>query len=336
MRTVLLAWLLVQSGMQLGATERAGLFSTTSMTGGKSFTGSRQVSHSRRKTKSHGKDSAVNNLKTSSYYILDVNSAADMSKIGVSKRTIVLLGHQMTTLPNGDDSNDEDSSNNADVTDGDDSDFEIAGDDTSSGIDSLIVTDDEDENIPSLGHVQQNGGEDDDNGDVGESANIDSSESGSNSDDNNDSIDDNEDIENSDDDVEEGADENDDEELSRKNNSNSISELKKLWRNLILTAKNDQLNESTKEILSAIQHQMNENGSVAVTSTESENYRNVPLSSVVAQFPLLLRANGTDSSSFNRQLESQLNDPLALGQRALWMDQEFALVLKGERAIQVY
>ena len=320
MITALLAWLIVQSLIQVKLIESVGVSSAAPLRGRSGFAGSKQVSHSWKKTKKREKKTNINSSKGPSYVIFDNDNTEDKTGEGVQIRTIVLIEQQMTTQLNEDQSNDDDSSNNTDMTDDDDSDFELANDDTTSSIDSLILTDEEDEedNIPSP----------DDNDVVGEILNIDS-ESDSNNDDNDDTTDDNEHITVDNDNLEEGVERDD--EGSDKNNSNSISELKKLWSNVILSAKNDQLNQRSQEILSAVQHQINENSSISESSRDIESYRNVPLVSVLSQFPILLRANGTDSASFNRQLESQLHDPLALGQRALWLDQEFALVLKGEK-----
>ena len=320
MITTLLAWLLIQSLMQIKLIESIGVPPPAPLIGRNGFTGSEQVSHSWKKTKKRETKTHIHSSKSSSYVIVNVDNTENESSEGVQMSTIVLIEQQMTTQLNKDQSSDDGSSNNTDMTDGDDSDFEVANDDTTSSVDNLILTEEEDEeeNIPSS----------DDNDVVGEILNIDS-ESDSNNDDNNDNTDDNEYFTADNDNLVEGVDDGD-EERSDKNNSKSISELKKLWRNLILTAKNDQLKERSQEILSAVQHQINENSSITGALGDIENYRNVPLSSILSQFPILLRANGTDSASFNRQLESQLHDPLALGQRALWLDQEFALVLKGE------
>ena len=321
MITALLAWLIVQSLIQVKLIESVGVSSAAPLRGRSGFAGSKQVSHSWKKTKKREKKTNINSSKGPSYVIFNNDNTEDKTGEGVQMRTIVLIEQQMTTQLNEDQSNDDDSSNNTDMTDDDDSDFELANDDTTSSVDSLILTEEEDEedNIPSP----------DDNDVVGEILNIDS-ESDSNNDDNDDTTDDNEHITVDNDNLEEGIGEGD-EEGSDKNNSKSISELKKLWSNVILSAKNDQLNQRSQEILSAVQHQINENSSISESSRDIESYRNVPLVSVLSQFPILLRANGTDSASFNRQLESQLHDPLALGQRALWLDQEFALVLKGEK-----
>lgn len=50
-----------------------------------------------------------------------------------------------------------------------------------------------------------------------------------------------------------------------------------------------------------------------------------------------LRANNTDKDALYRQLVSQFDDPLATGgRRALWLDQEFALNLKGLAVLAVH
>ena len=50
-----------------------------------------------------------------------------------------------------------------------------------------------------------------------------------------------------------------------------------------------------------------------------------------------LHANGTDRASFYRQLLAQFENPLLTGQRrALWLDREVALSLKGTASLALY
>ena len=110
--------------------------------------------------------------------------------------------------------------------------------------------------------------------------------------------------------------------------SNTISELKGLWKNFIALSRSSQLKKNMEEIEGALRQQISDNKNAS--DTDIEHYHNMPLPAILSYFPALSRANGTDSASFNRQLESQFLDPLGAGNnRAVWMDQEFALLLKG-------
>ena len=197
---------------------------------------------------------------------------------------------------------------------GDDSDFELGDEDVLNGEDDrdeLIFDgteeEDEGEDIPSLSVTdhEEDGEESEESEDLSD---LDATHGGNNDDnDSNDSNDNNDDsngvssTEETDTEIEEQSEEKEDPD-----GINSMAELKKLWRNVLHSAKSDQEKEASSELLSAIQHQINENSSLSESSRDIEKYRNLPLSAVLQQFPLLLRANGTDKRSFNRQLEAQL------------------------------
>ena len=335
MHTILLAWLLFQSAIQAGA--ETGKYTALSSLGRNSFGPSGHVSQQRRRQKRSKKETA----SYPTYTLFDIGSTQSEGKEFSGDRNIVMIEHQMRRHLFTDDSDGDDDNNNSDSADDDDSDFE-SGEEEQSGDDSdsvMLGMDEEGAGTFVLPPILPRGGGDDDNDNendidsdyVGEGEGVTTAvKIGPPSDDDNgDNTNDNDNVDDdSDEDVQESS--PDKEERSENSNSNSISELKKLWRNLIVTAKSDQYAENSKEILAAVQQQINENSSIALNSINIENYRNLPLSTVLSQFPLLLRANGTDSGSFHRQLESQLQDPLAVGQRALWLDQEFALVLKGD------
>jgi hypothetical protein len=279
-----------------------------------------------------------------SYLVFDVGGlkGKDCSDVehDVNSRTIVLIEHQMKRKLNGDDPNGDDDGNSEDVNEDDDSDFEVGEDEINGYDDAVTFREDEEEPLRSKSqskHVGTGGGGDDDNDNendgadsLGDSSSRTHRKSSFNNDDNRDDIDEADDPDFTDNEEET----NNVDDVRDINNSNSISELKTLWRNAITASRIEQQRQNSEEILKAIKHQISENKSISVTDIEA--YQQMPLSTILSQFPSLLRANGTDSASFHRQLESQFLDPVAVGNnRAVWMDQEFALVLKGISCIGI-
>lgn len=278
-----------------------------------------------------------------SYFVLDVGGlkGEDCSNVehDVNTRTIILIEHQMKRKLNGDDSNGDDDGNSEDVNDDDDSDFEVGEDEINGYDDAVTFREDEEEYLRTKSQTKRvgtGGGGDDDDNDGADSAGDSQNDrvhrkSNFNNDDNRDNIDENDDPDFTDNEEET----NNADDVRDTNNSNSISELKSLWRNAITASRIEQQRQNQEEVLKAINQQISENKSIAVTDIEA--YHQMPLSTIMSQFPALLRANGTDSASFHRQLESQFLDPVAVGNnRAVWMDQEFALVLKGNKHTHTY
>ena len=268
-------------------------------------------------------------VETSTYYsAFDVSSCLDdesrTSGVDRNVRNVILVEHQMSNNQKSDDDG------NSEDVNGDDSDFDIGEDDIDSSDGVVSYRDEEDEEddsntIRTHKKLVGTGGGGDDNNDSGDRSNnrINSRPSYDN-DDESDGIEDLDDFNDTDGDDSITA------AYDESKNSNSISELKGLWKNLILTAKAEQYKDNKDEVDRAVRQQINE--SKGDTGDDVDKYQDVPLSVVLSKFPALLRANGTDSASFHRQLESQFLDPVAVGSnRAVWMDQEFALVLKGNK-----
>lgn len=266
-------------------------------------------------------------VETSTYYsAFDAGNFLDdesrISGVDSNVRNVILVEHQISdNQKNDDDGNSEDMS-------GDDSDFDIGEDDIdgSDGVVSYRDEEDEEEDSNAIRTQKKlvgTGGGGDDNNDSGDRYNRINSRPSYDNDDENDDIEDHDDfnVTEGDDSITAAYDES--------KNSNSISQLKGLWKNFILTAKAEQYKDNKEEMNRALRQQINENKDS--TDDNIENYQDMPLSHILSKFPALLRANGTDSASFHRQLESQFLDPVAGGSnRAVWMDQEFALVLKGK------
>lgn len=272
-----------------------------------------------------------------SYLVLDVGGmkGKDCSDVehDANSRTIILIEHQMKRKLNGDDPNGDDDGNSEDVNEDDDSDFEVGEDEINGYDDAVTFREDEEESLRTKSqtkHVGTGGGGGDDDNDndgadrSGDSLNNRLRKPSFNNDDNRDNMDENDDPDFTDNEEEI----NNVDDVRDINNSNSITELKSLWRNAITASRIEQQKQNNEEILKAVKQQISENKSTLVTDIDA--YQQMPLSTILSQFPALLRANGTDSASFHRQLESQFLDPVAVGNnRAVWMDQEFALVLKG-------
>lgn len=281
--------------------------------------------------------SRKNPVLPKSYLVLDVGELTDEDSSNaehdVNTRTIILVEHQMKRKLNGDDPNGDDDGNSEDINDDDDSDFEVGEDEINSYDDAVAFREEEEEEdaLRTRSQTKQvgtgGGGDDDNDGTDSSGDNINNrmhKKSNLNNDDNRDNMDENDDPDFTD---------NEEEiinvdDIRDINNSNSISELKSLWRNAIIASRIEQQRQSYEEILKAVKQQISENKSISESDVEA--YQQMPLSTILAQFPALMRANGTDTASFHRQLESQFLDPVAVGSnRAVWMDQEFALVLKG-------
>jgi hypothetical protein len=121
---------------------------------------------------------------------------------------------------------------------------------------------------------------------------------------------------------------------------NTIAALKKIWKDTIRDSYTVQQTTKSHEIQSALAALVSlasaNTSSASVNASASSNINtdsdsNKSLQSLMSLYPSLLRSNGTSRPSFHRQLEAQFIDPVAVGGRALWMDQEFALILKGIR-----
>jgi hypothetical protein len=293
---------------------------------------------SRRKFSSMERNDCKTHPPAKSYLVFDVGGlkGTDCSDAehDVKSRTVILIEHQMKRKLNGDDPNGDDDGNSEDINEDDDSDFEVGEDEINGYDDAITFREDEEETHRTktqTKHVGSGGGGDDDNDNdydgadsSGDSSNRMHRKSSFNDDDNRDNIDDTDDPDFTDNDEET----NNADDVRDINNSNSISELKTLWRSAISASRIEQQRQNNEEILKAVKQQISDNKSISVTDIEA--YQQMPLSTILSQFPSLLRANGTDSASFHRQLESQFLDPVAVGNnRAVWMDQEFALVLKG-------
>lgn len=86
------------------------------------------------------------------------------------------------------------------------------------------------------------------------------------------------------------------EDASETKTHGTILELKNIWKEILNKAQTDLLRIANDEIQTAIQRHTGENSSIIIDQPKL-------LSSVLSQYPLLLRANGTDRASFHRQLE---------------------------------
>jgi hypothetical protein len=247
------------------------------------------------------------NSQTSKYFILETGQSDEKEGLNTLRKTIVIVDYQSKRKLTGDDSNDDDDD---DVNSEEDSDFDLEDDEGGEGMvtfeDQEDIDENEDVTVTSSGKLTF------DSGGGGDS--IDDSDDS----DDNDSLD----LDNDDTAVSENENEGD------TDNAKSISQLKTLWREVIRSCQNKQLEAKADEIAQAVASHLEGNNSLPVGVTIDVS-KAQPLSVILSLFPSLLRANGTNRASFHRQLEAQFTDPVAVGNRALWMDQEFALVLKG-------
>ena len=272
---------------------------------------------------SHKYTSSAGERQSEPYFLIDLKGFSQNTDLNSNdvknERTIIMVAHE--TRGKLENRNGDDGENSEDQNE-EDSDFEMEDDDANiDGNISYLEEDDEGMLMTSTpdGLVENLDDGDDDDDEGSDKRNRRSySLSGSPSDD-----DDNE-VDYTD---AEGRTTMDDVDKDS-SSSNTISELKGLWKNFISLSRTSQQKKNMEEIEGALRQQISDN--MNASDTDIELYQNMPLPAILSYFPALSRANGTDSASFNRQLESQFLDPLGAGNnRAVWMDQEFALLLKG-------
>lgn len=264
-----------------------------------------------------------------SYFLIDSKAFSqniDLNSNNVKiERTIIMIGQD--TRGKLENRNGDDGENSEDQNE-EDSDFEMEDDDANTD-ENISFLEDDDEGIlmttsqdEVIGGVDSGGDDDDEGSGKGNRKSRSLSDSPNDDDENN--------VDYSDAEVSSATNDVDKDRSS----SNTISELKGLWKNFISLSRSSQQKKNMEEIVGALRQQISDNKNAS--DTDIELYQNMPLPQILSFFPALSRANGTDSASFNRQLEFQFLDPLGGGNnRAVWMDQEFALLLKGRYLLSI-